>query len=109
MNQLEKNFAQQITLEEMSKEISRELVTRKRVYPRWVADGKINQQTADFRCLVLEALLRKLCREVADASPQADLFQDVEYGWVKCDACGNLRECRRKANKTLCYECAVNL
>ncbi len=69
-----KQFTQQITLEEMSKEISRELVTRKRVYPRWIGEGKINQQIADFRCLVLEALLRKLCREMAEANPQKELF-----------------------------------
>jgi hypothetical protein len=71
----EKHFPQQITLEEMSKEISRELVTRKRVYPRWIQDGKINQQTADFRCLILEALLRKLSDELRETAPQKDLFQ----------------------------------
>ena len=72
---IEKHFSQQITLEEMSKEISRELVTRKRVYPRWIQDGKINQQTANFRCLVLEALLIKLCAEIRETAPQQDLFQ----------------------------------
>lgn len=71
----EKHFTQQITLEEMSKEISRELVTRKRVYPRWIQDGKIKQETADFRCLVLEAILRKLCDELKATAPQQDLFQ----------------------------------
>lgn len=70
----DKRFTQQITLEEMSKEISRELVTRKRVYPRWINEGKITQQIADFRGLVLEALLRKLCREMAEANPQKELF-----------------------------------
>lgn len=70
-----KQFVQQITLDEMSKEISRELVTRKRVYPRWIQDGKIDQATADFRSLVLEAILRKLCKEIAEANPQKDLFQ----------------------------------
>jgi hypothetical protein len=69
-----KRFVQQITLDEMSKEISRELVTRKRVYPRWVADGKIKEETADFRCLVLEAILRKLCAEIKENSPQKELF-----------------------------------
>lgn len=74
MSEPEKHFAQQITLDEMSKEISRELVTRKRVYPRWIQDGKISRQTADFRCLVLEALLRKLCAEQKATAPQQELF-----------------------------------
>jgi hypothetical protein len=69
-------FVQQITLDEMSKEISRELVTRKRVYPRWIQDGKIDERTANFRCLVLEAILRKLCDEIKIASPQKELFPD---------------------------------
>jgi len=71
---LTKHFAQQITVEEMSKEISRELVTRKRVYPRWIEDGKIKQELADYRCIVLEALLRKLCREQTANDPQKNLF-----------------------------------
>jgi len=75
MNETNKQHTQQITLDEMSKEISRELVTRKRVYPRWIADGKITQQVADYRCLVLETLLRKLCREIADAAPQKELLK----------------------------------
>lgn len=52
-----KRFRQQITFDEMRAEISRELVTRKRVYPRWIAEGKITRETADFRCLIFEALL----------------------------------------------------
>lgn len=73
-----KFFVQQITLDEMSREISRELVTRKRVYPRWIQDGKIDEQTADFRCLVLEAILRKLCDEIKEKSPQQELFDEQE-------------------------------
>lgn len=74
-NEAEKRFSEQITLDEMAKEISRELVTRKRVYPRWIEDGKISRQTADFRCLVLEAILKKLCAEIKEVAPQQDLFQ----------------------------------
>lgn len=71
----DKHFAQQITLDEIAKEISRELVTRKRVYPRWIEDGKIKQELADYRCLVLEALLRKLCSEQTANAPQINLFE----------------------------------
>jgi hypothetical protein len=73
--QVEKHFAQQITLEEMSREISRELVTRKKVYPRWIDEGKISRQTADFRCLILEAILRKICAEQKAIQPQKELFE----------------------------------
>lgn len=71
---LTKHFARQITLDEIAKEISRELVTRKRVYVRWINDGKISQEVADYRCLVLEALLRKLCSEQTANDPQKNLF-----------------------------------
>ena len=70
----EKHFTQQITLEEMREEIRRELATRNRVYPRWIQDGKIKKETADFRVLVLEALNIFLQSELRKTAPQKDLF-----------------------------------
>lgn len=69
-----KKFRQEITLEEMQAEISRELVVRKRVYPRWIEQGRIKQETADYRCLVFEALLFKLNDEIKASEPQGELF-----------------------------------
>lgn len=70
-----KIIREQITFVEMREEIARELATRKQVYPRWAADGKISEQTAHFRMLVLEALLFHLHDEVKRREPQGDLFR----------------------------------
>ena len=70
----EKNFTQQITLEEMQEEVKRELATRNRVYPRWIQDRKIKKDVADFRVLVLEALQIFLQNELRKTAPQKDLF-----------------------------------
>lgn len=70
----EKHFTQQITLEEMQDEIKREIATRKRVYPRWIDDGKIKKDVADFRVLVLEAIQIYLGGEIRKNAPQKDLF-----------------------------------
>ncbi len=71
---IEKHFTQQITLEEMHDEIKRELATRKNVYPRWIENGKIKKDVADFRVLVLEAVNIFLQNELKKAAPQKDLF-----------------------------------
>jgi len=70
----EKHFTQQITLEEMQTEIKRELATRKNVYPRWIENGKIKKETADFRVLVLEALQIFLQDELKKSAPQRNLI-----------------------------------
>jgi len=71
---IEKHFTQQITLEEMQDEIKRELATRKNVYPRWIENGKIKKEIADFRVLVLEALQIFLQNELKKTAPQKGLF-----------------------------------
>ena len=69
-----KQFTQQITLDEMHDEIKRELATRKRIYPRWIEEVKIKKDVADFRILVLEAVLILLYEEIKKNAPQGDLF-----------------------------------
>jgi len=39
------------------KELERELQMRKRVYPRWVSDGKLTQAKADAQMAILEACI----------------------------------------------------
>ncbi len=71
---MNKQFTQQITLEEMSEEIKREIAMRKSVYPRWIENGKIKKETADYRVLILEALQIYLQEELRDKSPQQSMF-----------------------------------
>jgi hypothetical protein len=44
-----------LILEEMIEEIDREVDVRKRVFPRWVKDGKLEPQEAERRIMLLEA------------------------------------------------------
>ncbi len=70
-----KRFTEQITLEEMSDELKREIAMRQRVYPQWIISGKINEQTAAFRVLVLQATANLIHDKIKAESPQQDLFQ----------------------------------
>lgn len=40
--------------------LEREIAMRKRVYPRWVSDGKMKQATADEEIRVMEAIREDL-------------------------------------------------
>ncbi len=51
-----------VTLEAKIKELELELRYRWHVYPRMVEDGRMNQQDADRRILVIEAILEDLNR-----------------------------------------------
>ena len=66
---------EQITLDEMLTEVTRELSVRKRVYPRWIEDGKISEETAKFRMLIFEAITFHLYEEIKKREPQGDLFK----------------------------------
>lgn len=48
------------TITEQILEVERELDTRKRVYPKWVNDGRITQTEADCRVACLQAVLETL-------------------------------------------------
>lgn len=52
----------EVELEEQIAEVQRELGMRRKVYPRFVAAGKITQDAADRRVAVLEAVLETLQR-----------------------------------------------
>jgi hypothetical protein len=49
-----------VDLQVMIDEVRREISARQQVYPRLVADHKMNAQTATRRIEILEALLAKL-------------------------------------------------
>ena len=46
-----------ITNDQKRKAIVREIKMRKRVYPRWVQDGRMTQETADEQIAIMEAIL----------------------------------------------------
>lgn len=52
-------------------EIEREIVMRKRLYPRWVENGRMAQADADHRLAVLKAI----AKDYAPA-PEPDLFSE---------------------------------
>lgn len=45
-----------VPLAEQIKCVKREIAMRKRVYPRWVADGRLIQSKADAEIAVMEAV-----------------------------------------------------
>lgn len=49
--------------------VAREIAMRKRVYPKWVAAGKMKPDAADREIATMEAVLRTVCeaKKVADA------------------------------------------
>ena len=48
----------EITVEQKVDELRREIKTRRRVYPRWVAQGKLKPDVADLRIKILVAMVR---------------------------------------------------
>ena len=41
-------------------EVEREIVLRRRVYPRWIADGRLTERKADAQIATMEAVLATL-------------------------------------------------
>lgn len=72
------NFIANIGLEEMHKEIVREIVVRRRVYPDWIASGRIDLLAAEYRIAVLETVALKLSDLMQKEKPQGSLFDDSE-------------------------------
>ena len=44
------------TLAEMAREAEREVALRRRVYPRWVAEGRMKQHHAERQIALMEAI-----------------------------------------------------
>ena len=70
-----KQFINQITLDEMRGELAREVAMRKKVYPRWIELGKINEYDANLQLLKMQACLAYIEAEIKKNSAQGDLFQ----------------------------------
>jgi len=49
-----------VTLTEQIKGVRREIDYRKRLYPRWVQDGKMTQQEANYQIELMEYVLNTL-------------------------------------------------
>jgi len=52
------------SLDDMIKCAIREAGMRKRVYPKWVSDGRMKQEDADWQTERMEAIVQKL-KEIA--------------------------------------------
>lgn len=59
-------YLKKITTEEVIKELLRELATRERVYPEWIAATKISNDTAKYRV----ACMKKAIAIVSDTIPK---------------------------------------
>ncbi len=70
-----KTKIEQITLEEISEELKREIKTRERVYPRWIEQGRIDAPVAANRVLILQAAFAFVEAELKKNAAQGDLFQ----------------------------------
>ena len=69
-----KQFISEITIEEMIIEVQREIAMRRKVYPRFVVDGKMRESQANLQILKLEAVLSLLQQKQKEDSPQTSLF-----------------------------------
>lgn len=72
------------TLTDMLNEINREIRLRQRVYPRWIADGKLSQSRADSQIAVMNAIADIIELAIAEPDPaeekqplQCQVAQDV--------------------------------
>lgn len=54
------NLLGEITIEDQIVCVRREIGMRKRVYPRWVENGKMKMDQADREIAVMEAVLKTL-------------------------------------------------
>lgn len=60
------------TLHDQVAEAKRELGLRRSVYPRWVADGRMNQQTAARRLALQEAIVATLTALACEEQERQD-------------------------------------
>ena len=56
------------TLVEMLAEVEREIALRRRVYPRWVSQGKMKQHQADRKIATMQTLIMFLRRQIDTAA-----------------------------------------
>jgi hypothetical protein len=57
-----------ISVQEMIREVEREIMLRRRVYPGWVAAKRLSQDKADKQIAIMEAVSRELQNATATAA-----------------------------------------
>lgn len=62
------NAPSQVSLPRQIECVEREIAMRRRVYPRWVAVGKMQQAKADDEIAIMEAVVATL-RKARDSQP----------------------------------------
>ena len=68
----------QLTIEDAILELKRELNLRKRVYPKWIQEGKLSKKWANRQYLALQKALELL--EEKEQQPevvQGELFENI--------------------------------
>jgi hypothetical protein len=62
-----------ITPKDMIAELRREIGLRKRLYPAWWAEGKLDRAEGERRIAVMQAILHKLEEEMKANAPELPL------------------------------------
>lgn len=65
------------TRRDFRSELEREIKMRERVFPAWVAAGKLTKEDAETRIAILRALLIHVqtCATIHGSEPQGELFR----------------------------------
>lgn len=63
-----------VATKEKIKEIERELKMRKKVFPRWVLQGRIKQEAADKRIKIMEEIVKDYQEKAKEEDKQMSLL-----------------------------------
>ncbi len=69
-----------MTLEELIEGVERDLEHRRGAYPRYVADGRMHQNRADYEIALMEDVLANLHSQLGPTPRQADLELRAKAG-----------------------------
>lgn len=65
------------SIEEIIKELEREIKMRKEVFGRWVLQGRMAERTKDKRINIMKQILEDYKKKQIHESKQATLFEEV--------------------------------
>lgn len=65
------------SIEEIIKELEREIKMRKEVFGRWVLQGRMTERVKDKRIKIMEQILEDYKKKQIHESKQATLFEEV--------------------------------
>lgn len=65
------------SIDEIIKELEREIKMRKEVFGRWVLQGRMSENTKNKRIQIMEQILEEYKQKQIHESGQATLFEEV--------------------------------